>query len=194
MNMNKKTLIVFAIIIIAGGGWFFWQRTKADDVSTPSQAATPTPSLAESVTPPTSDFVGEAGQQVVLENGEINLPADSISDQASFYNASMPSGKTIYFFVLKDKNGIYRAAANACQVCFGARKGFHQEGGEIVCDNCGNRYPIEKIATEKGGCNPGPISPNLEVKDGEIIIQGEFRQKITELLNQMGYKTKQSGG
>ncbi|HBH46164.1 MAG TPA: hypothetical protein DDX47_02235 [Candidatus Jacksonbacteria bacterium] len=182
MNMNKKTLIVFAIIIIAGGGWFFWQRTKADDVSTPSQAATPTPSLAESVTPPTSDFVGEAGQQVVLENGEINLPADSISDQASFYNASMPSGKTIYFFVLKDKNGIYRAAANACQVCFGARKGFHQEGGEIVCDNCGNRYPIEKIATEKGGCNPGPISPNLEVKDGEIIITQADLEQVADFF------------
>jgi translation initiation factor 1 len=31
-------------------------------------------------------------------------------------------------------------------------------------------------------------------KDGEIIIQGEFKQKVAELLNTMGYKTKLIGG
>lgn len=31
-------------------------------------------------------------------------------------------------------------------------------------------------------------------KDGEIIIQGEFRQKVAELLTQSGYKTKLIGG
>lgn len=31
-------------------------------------------------------------------------------------------------------------------------------------------------------------------KDGEIIIQGEFRDKIIELLTKEGYKTKRKGG
>jgi translation initiation factor 1 len=31
-------------------------------------------------------------------------------------------------------------------------------------------------------------------KDKEIIIQGNFRDKIIDLLNQMGYKTKRKGG
>lgn len=31
-------------------------------------------------------------------------------------------------------------------------------------------------------------------KDNEIIIQGAFRDKIIDLLNQMGYKTKRKGG
>ena len=32
------------------------------------------------------------------------------------------------------------------------------------------------------------------VKDGEILIQGEFRQKVAEILQKEGYKAKQVGG
>lgn len=31
-------------------------------------------------------------------------------------------------------------------------------------------------------------------KDGEIIIQGEFKQKVAEILQNLGYKTKLVGG
>lgn len=32
------------------------------------------------------------------------------------------------------------------------------------------------------------------VKDNEIIIQGDFRKRILELLHEAGYKAKQAGG
>ena len=128
-------------------------------------------------------FFGEKGESVNLENEEVKLTTSIFSDnQVRFYNVKMPLGKTIYFFVVKDKNGIYRAAANACAVCFKTYKGFRQEGYEIVCNNCGNRYPIEKIATEKGGCNPGPINPSLEVKNGEIIIKQADLEQVLNLF------------
>lgn len=123
-------------------------------------------------------FKGDKGANAVLINGEILLNKDMFSDgKAKFYNVLMPDGKTIYFFVVMDKNGVYHAAANACVVCSKTYKGFRQEGNEIVCNNCGNRYPVEKIATEKGGCNPGPINPNLPAKDGKLVItQSELEQ------------------
>ena len=120
---------------------------------------------------------------MVLENREVGLSVATFNDnKARFYNVEMPNGKIVYFFVVKDKNNIYRAAANACQVCFGERKGFRQEEDEIVCNNCGNRYPIEKIATEKGGCNPGPINPNLEVRNGNIIINQADLEQVLDLF------------
>lgn len=121
---------------------------------------------------PEVEFSGEEGERVTLVNGRLELDKATFNGAlANYYNVELPSGKTVYFFVLRDREGVYRAAANACQVCFDARMGFRQEGDYMVCNTCGNRYPLEKIATEKGGCNPGPINPNLEVQDRKVIIE-----------------------
>ena len=181
--MKKLFITSIAVGILALIGAGFWLAKKPHQTSF-NQASLPVLAINS------INFLGEKGENVILNNEEIRLKTSIFNDnQARFYNVKMPAslaggplGKTIYFFVVKDRNGIYRAAANACAVCFKTYKGFHQEGNEIVCNNCGNRYPVERIATEKGGCNPGPINPNLEVENGEIIVKKADLEQVSNLF------------
>lgn len=170
INKMKKLSLIILVVVILVIGFLLINKSK------------PAPK-SSSFSYPKFEFIGNKGENVVLADGEIKIDVSIFNNnQARFYNVQMPDRKTIYFFALKDRQGIYRAAANGCQVCFATGKGFHQEGDEIVCNNCGNRYPIEKIATEKGGCNPGPINPNLEVRDGNIIIKQTDLEQVVNLF------------
>ena len=51
-----------------------------------------------------------------------------------------------------------------------------------ICNTCGNRYPLVKVATEKGGCNPAPINPNLEARDGKLVIAQAALEQIAGLF------------
>lgn len=120
---------------------------------------------------PEVEFTGEKGQAVEFVDDQIVLDKALFDGGlVQYFNVDV-DGSPIYFFVVKDKDGVYRAAANACQVCSDSKMGFYQDGNFMVCNTCGNRYPLEKIATEKGGCNPVPINPNLISKNGNIILE-----------------------
>jgi glutaredoxin len=129
------------------------------------------------------EFYGHKGEEVVLESGKIAIDTSLIEGGAAkFFNALTDEGKRVYFFIVKDSGGTYRAAANGCQVCLGERKGFRQEGDEMVCNNCGTRYPLEKVGSEKGGCNPAPISADLPVSEGKVTIEGSGLSEIADLF------------
>lgn len=169
-NLTIGIVVVCALIV----GGYFIAKQPAKDVEKPSQASVIRPSNKKSVDkkPSQPRFNGEKGEKVTLTDSKIELAKESFEgNEANFYNVELKSGKIIYFFVVKDKKGNYRAAANACQVCFDERKGFHQEGDYMVCNTCRSKYPLSKIATEKGGCNPGPINPNLEIQGDKIVIE-----------------------
>ncbi len=135
---------------------------------------------ASSSSTQTAEFKGEKGMFIPLESDGVNIEAASVSDgKVHFYNTTMSDGKSAYFFVVKSPDGKLRAAANGCQVCGAALQGFRQEGDEIVCNTCGNRYHLDKVATEKGGCNPAPISPDLKVENGMINIS---TSKLEDIL------------
>lgn len=165
----KKSLILLSIIALFISG--------CDEVDLNDKPSAPPSSES-------SGFLGETGLFVPSDENGVTIEVASVDDgNAHFFNTTLPDGSIAYFFIVKSPDGKLRAAANGCQVCGGSLQGFRQEGDNMVCNTCGNKYPLNKIATEKGGCNPAPISPDLEVIDGNISIPLSDLENILQFFN-----------
>ena len=102
------------------------------------------------------------------DSDSVRIPLSKIDDgKAHFYKHTSWTGKTLRFFVLKSSDGIFRAAFDACDVCFEAKKGYRQEGDYMICNNCGRRFPSTRINIEQGGCNPAPLDRQIE---GDYLV------------------------
>ena len=91
-------------------------------------------------------------------DGKVRIPFADVSDgNARFYEYRAASGKTVRFFVIKSSDGVYRAAADACDVCFRSKMGYHQEGDDLVCNKCGRHFASKNVNVITGSCNPDGI-------------------------------------
>jgi uncharacterized membrane protein len=108
-------------------------------------------------------------QEVRPVNGAFVFPASAFTDgKAKHFLYKHANNQWIRFFVVKSTDGVVRAAFDACDVCFRAKKGYVQQGNDMVCINCGLKFRTDKINEVRGGCNPGPLKRTL--KDGNVII------------------------
>jgi hypothetical protein len=109
--------------------------------------------------------------EVVAQGGVVRLPLSEFEDGRARFYAFVGGGRPIEFFVLKSTDGVVRAALNACDVCFEARRGYHQEGPVMVCNNCGRRFPSTRINVVQGGCNPAPLRSTIDGSSLVIDVQ-----------------------
>ena len=86
--------------------------------------------------------------------GDVSIPVSDLGAKARFYEYKTASGKSVRFFAMRSSDGAYRAALDSCDVCFAAKKGYRQEGDDMVCNNCGNHFHSAQINEVHGGCNP----------------------------------------
>ena len=101
--------------------------------------------------------------------GKLAIPLNAVSDgKAHHYKVKADDGTMVTFFVLKSRDGVIRAAIDACDVCYKAGKGYYQDGDHMVCINCGQRFASSRINVVKGGCNPAPLK--RYVKGDKLII------------------------
>lgn len=158
--------VVFALI---GGTVFILRRPSGDKV----RAQSPLDASSQAASP---DLPVQAATQghdpyplVKAENGAVRLSLSTFDDNQAHFYTYMAQGRPVEFFVIKSKDGVVRVALNACDVCFPAKKGYHQEGDEMVCNNCGRRFPADQIGLIRGGCNPSPLKPT--VQGDTVVIQ-----------------------
>lgn len=108
-------------------------------------------------------------QEVKPTNGVFAFPAAAFQDgKAKYFQFSPAPNQKIRFFVVKSTDGVIRAAFDACDVCWRAKKGYVQQGNDMVCVNCGLKFRTDKVNQVTGGCNPAALKRT--VQDGKIII------------------------
>ena len=114
---------------------------------------------------------GNATQTIPLTTGITEIPLTEITEEAKWYEYDA-DGKKVKFFAVKSSDGSIKTAFDACDVCYGSKKGYRQEGAQMICNNCGNKYPISGLGTENragGGCWPGYLPS--EIQGGTLVIK-----------------------
>lgn len=104
----------------------------------------------------------------VIATGEaVKVPLKALDSGKALFLVAELGGQQVHYFALKSSDGVYRAAFDACDVCFRANRGYRQEGDLSVCNQCGQSFPSVKINEIKGGCNPAPLSRKVE---GQYLV------------------------
>jgi len=111
----------------------------------------------------------EAASTTTAAGGDVKIALADVNDGKAHFYSYDAGGTQVKYFVLKSSDGKVRAAFDACDVCYAQKKGYHQEGDEMVCNNCGRRFPSIKINVLEGGCNPSPL--DRTVKGDTLVLK-----------------------
>lgn len=128
---------------------------------------------------------GGTSEVSVLQEGEsLVIPVSELSTTAQFYPVEV-NGTQMEIIAVKDAEGNLRTAFNTCQVCYSSGRGYYvQEGDTLVCQNCGNRFTVDQIEVESGGCNPWPIFPeNKTVTEESISISYDYLLEASAIFS-----------
>ena len=149
-STGRKLLIpaaVLALVAVAAAGWFLFGQQSL-------------------------------GGHALIKAGQddtVRFAATDFSDgKARFYRFQGQSGP-IDFFVVRSQDGVIRAAFDTCDVCYRERKGYRQEGNDMVCNNCGQHFRTDLVNVVKGGCNPAPLKRQM-ASDKLVIAVNDIEQ------------------
>ncbi|MBW7571464.1 DUF2318 domain-containing protein [Caproiciproducens faecalis] len=159
---NQTLFISIGLLVLAAAAFFLFKGLSAPKTDSPSGAA--------------SVGTAQTGSDVQITKSEITETAKFIP-----YNAD---GTSMELIAVKAPDGTVRTALNTCQVCYDSGRGYYvQEGDELVCQNCGNRFQISQVEKQKNGCNPVPILDDSKTDDGTTItVSKDYLQQSKALF------------
>ena len=133
------------------------ESTNSSDTGQGSQATEPNP------------LPQTASAETDVQGADLVIPTSGISEKATFYPMEV-EGTKLEVLAVKAPDGSIRTAFNTCQVCYASGRGYYkQEGDELVCQNCGNRFSMDQVEDTRGGCNPVPITAEYKTETDEAI-------------------------
>ena len=101
--------------------------------------------------------------KVKAENGGVTLQVAKLSDGKAHFFKFDDGGKEINFFAVKASDGSIRTAFDACDSCYRSKKGYEQQGDKMNCNNCNQKFAINRLGPNAtGGCNPGYLPNQLK--------------------------------
>ena len=107
----------------------------------------------------------------VVETADVvRIPLKALDSGKALFLPLESEGRQVHYFALKSRDGAYRAALDACDVCYQSNRGYRQESDLMVCNNCGQTFPSNRIGEVKGGCNPHPLARRI---DGQYLVIGK---------------------
>jgi uncharacterized membrane protein len=150
---TQKTIIVVMVClaIIVSVAVFFMTRNDSNDIIQKTESESEQPQLPDT-------------------GNEIRIALSKITTDANFYTYDA-DGTTVKYFAIKGSDGNVHVAFDACDVCYGAKKGYTKSGSDMQCINCGNRYAINGLGTEntRGGCWPSYLP--MKIDGDDFLIQ-----------------------
>jgi uncharacterized membrane protein len=157
---SKSTFTLIAVLLVLAGVGVYLVISASNDNPTATAVATNTASTAP-------------------ESRDIRISLSDLGGTAKFFDYKLTDNRPVRFFVIKSSDGVYRAALDACDTCYHAKKGYHQEGDDMICNNCGLHFHSSKINEVHGGCNPVGLPRTIE--GNQLVI------KASELDSRGGY-------
>ncbi len=109
-------------------------------------------------------------EKVKATNGVVTLAVAKLSDGKAHFYKYEDGGKEIAFFAVKASDGSVRTAFDACDSCYRSKKGYEQQGDKMNCNNCNQKFAINRLGPNaSGGCNPGYLP--LQLNGSTISIK-----------------------
>ena len=103
---------------------------------------------------------------------ELIIPLADVSGSAKFFSYDS-GGTNVKFFVVRGSDGNVHTAFDACDVCFQEKKGYYQDGNDMVCRNCGQRFTTNQIGTANQGSSCWPGYVDRTVDSDNVILKLE---------------------
>ena len=146
---HRKNMIIMGALAMIGLLSYLFGRGLADQPE--ASAVTVSSAAAES-----------SANEAASASGDIVIPVSDVASGGAKYFRYVASDKTaMRFFVIQSSDGVYRAALDACDVCYQHKRGYQQVGDDMVCRQCGRHFPSKLVNEVTGGCNPVAVARTI---------------------------------